>query len=778
MNGVLSSGSAPRVAWWWRHWSGLPVKRWLIAVAVLLIIIALNHYTPAQPTPLQRVLASLLIGLCAIPSLMWASKKHWSHSLMPYAGVLYAASFALPIFLQPDLVCRWRSETPLECPVEPALLLALGGWAVLMIGHFVVSAGWLAQTLPRIEVAPGDPRFAKMIAAAAACIGVPCFYLDNAAVLAHYAGQALLPDAAAFPVAFAGQAVVFAVLVLFHLHLRSQLGPVGRVCLIVLTAYYTVLGFSTGMANHGLKALFGLFAAYAIAVRRPTWGCMAWGALVAAVLLLVVLPSRYHYRQLVWTHGVEPAGVPGGRGHVLDALQGSAQVVETSAYSATLADGVLTFAHHDGMICKRRGPVIDYFVFVHVYPVDLDDLAYGRRPYGFDQFDFGIKIAEVEDGQCVNRVPLPDYPIQVVRLGLYGFATLPTFKSYLPGRLELTSPASDVVADVDSKGEWHLATRNATTWEIDPSSPAYSRLRVVVADEEERRHMTMIGANNRIRVEIDERNWAEYAVSAPRISGQLATFRLSELRRSQGDPAALADGAAATLRYEQGGEIVGFHRWPGQRPREGTNPTALGASRSLASNTVIYAKSLPFASVGPHLNRRYRKVVERFDRLLPVAWVMANTPDRVPYLRGETLRPLLYKLVPRTVFKDKPGDNLSLIDQRYGFLLPGDPTRHFKVHQLGELYANFGAAGALLGMLVLGLLLGTIHHLFHHASATATTMAAGTHMLTVLLLEMESILSVSWGFVAWYSIALLALAAASRVGRRWFGRPDAGVRGS
>ena len=79
-------------------------------------------------------------------------------------------------------------------------------------------------------------------------------------------------------------------------------------------------------------------------------------------------------------------------------------------------------------------------------------------------------------------------------------------------------------------------------------------------------------------------------------------------------------------------------------------------------------------------------------------------------------------------------------------------------------------------MLALGLLLRVIHHLFHHAGASAVTMAGGTHLLTVLVLEMESILSVSWGFVAWYLIGLLALAASWRVGRRWFERPSAPQR--
>ena len=45
-------------------------------------------------------------------------------------------------------------------------------------------------------------------------------------------------------------------------------------------------------------------------------------------------------------------------------------------------------------------------------------------------------------------------------------------------------------------------------------------------------------------------------------------------------------------------------------------------------------------------------------------------------------------------------------------------------------------------------------------------MAAGTHMLTVLALEMESILSVSLGFLMWYAIAVALLALAVRAALR------------
>ena len=763
---------------------GLDGSRMLAAVVVLVAvgIVALNLYAPAQPTLSHRVLASLLIAMCAVPSLMWVAKRHWPHSAMPYVGVLYAACFALPIFLKLSLVGAWLGTPKLDDDaVEGALVLAIAGWAALMIGHFVAPLSALSsegqaaraprlKALRRIEIAPGGPRIAKALAAVAALVGVPCLYLDNTAVVARYTGETLLPDAVAFPVTFLGQLVVFAVLVLFHLQLRSQLGVAGRICLAVLALYYTVLGFSTGMANHGLKAVVGLFVAYAVVAHRPSWRFVVLAALVGAFLVLVQLPSRYDYRRLLWTHGVEPAGAPPGLGHQLEPQGESWPAIETPAYSVMLSGPLqpeeLVFAHKDPGVCRRARPTPDFQAFVHVYPVDLDDLAYLRRPYGFDQAGFTFKGGPVENDRCVHRVPLPDYAIRAVRVGLFRIAAPASRPSYLPGRIELAS-----------NGEWRLLTRDEATWRIDPSA-GRNRLIVAIVDEEQRRRMAMTGANNRIRIEVDERNWAEYVVSVVDLSNPSvepdwrATYRLSELRGFEGDRTALTEGAAATLRYEQAGPIVGALAYVGSPQGEGTNPSAPSASRSLAGNTVVYLQSLGYG-LGGGAVERHSRTVDRFDRLLPVAWVMANTPARIPHLRGETLRPLLHKLAPRAVYEGKPGD-AQYVGWRYGFVLAAERTRNFKVHQLGEFYANFGVVGTIAGMLVLGLLYRAIHHLFHHPGASAATMAAGTHMLTVLMLEMESILSVSLGFVMWYAVVLAGLAVVVRIGPRLLGSSRAG----
>ena len=592
----------------------------VVAILVVLAIVALNLHAPAEPTLLQRLLASLLVALCAAPSLMWAARRPWRHSAMPYVGVLYAGCFAAPVFVRTDFFGAWRSLPLIEAAaLDDALMLAIAGWGAFLAGYFAIAGGKPWTALPTVRVLPSDdPKLAKTVAVVVGFAAAPFFYLDKAAVAARYAGETLLPDAVAFPVTLAGQFVLFAALVCFHLHLRGQLGVAGRLYLAALVAYYTVLGFSTGMLNHGVKAVFALFVAYAVVSPRPTWRGIACGVAAAAVFVFVLIPTRLEYRQLVWTYGEGPNVALPVSTHQFLLADGEDQTLTTPAYDATLRGRTLTLAHSDPDVCRRQ-PALRIGVLID--PIDANDLPERRRHRGFGTLGTSFDGGRVEDGRCIATVHLPDYRKVAVRIQLY-WLTKAVQREHL-------APAPQA----------HLALVEKTT---------------VFAK-------TMAGTFDRI------------------------------------------DGVQRV-----------------------------------------------------HLTPR------RLDYLLPLAWLTMHTPDPLPFLYGETFLPILYKLVPRAIFADKPVDVWD-ISTRYGFK-SATATSNFKVHQLGEFYVNFGVAGVLLGMFVLGLLYRSLHEFFHQPGAGTATLAAGTHMLVVLASEMESVLSVSLGFLVWYVIALIVLALVVRVG--------------
>ncbi len=58
--------------------------------------------------------------------------------------------------------------------------------------------------------------------------------------------------------------------------------------------------------------------------------------------------------------------------------------------------------------------------FLHIDPVDPDDLPAPRREYGFDNLDFAFAThGVIVDGNCVAVAHLPDYPIARIRTGQY-----------------------------------------------------------------------------------------------------------------------------------------------------------------------------------------------------------------------------------------------------------------------------------------------------------------------------------------------------------------------
>ncbi len=58
--------------------------------------------------------------------------------------------------------------------------------------------------------------------------------------------------------------------------------------------------------------------------------------------------------------------------------------------------------------------------FLHVYPVDADDLPGNRKQYGFDNLDFGFdRHGAIFDGICLADVQLPEYAIAEIRTGQY-----------------------------------------------------------------------------------------------------------------------------------------------------------------------------------------------------------------------------------------------------------------------------------------------------------------------------------------------------------------------
>ena len=78
--------------------------------------------------------------------------------------------------------------------------------------------------------------------------------------------------------------------------------------------------------------------------------------------------------------------------------------------------------------------------FLHLDPVDVNDLPSHRKQYGFDNLDFAFRNHRlIERGACAARRDLPDYGIATIRTGQF----VPGEGRIWEGSFDIVEPADD-----------------------------------------------------------------------------------------------------------------------------------------------------------------------------------------------------------------------------------------------------------------------------------------------------------------------------------------------
>jgi hypothetical protein len=127
---------------------------------------------------------------------------------------------------------------------------------------------------------------------------------------------------------------------------------------------------------------------------------------------------------------------------------------------------------------------------------------------------------------------------------------------------------------------------------------------------------------------------------------------------------------------------------------------------------------------------RISRLVNRVGQIWVFQHVYQSSPDPVPYLSGETYRPLMTTLVPRLLYPDKPQERGgALFGHRYGFTESSADNTSFNIPWIVELLANFGRLGVLGGMAFFGLLLALLDKLFNAHGMSDVEFLIGLTMI-------------------------------------------------
>jgi hypothetical protein len=146
--------------------------------------------------------------------------------------------------------------------------------------------------------------------------------------------------------------------------------------------------------------------------------------------------------------------------------------------------------------------------------------------------------------------------------------------------------------------------------------------------------------------------------------------------------------------------------------------------------------------------------ISRLAHIMTFAEVVEKTPAAVPYWGGASYYALVFKLVPRILYPEKPTvETGQWFGHQYGFLDQTDTTTSYNLPQLIELYVNFGPLGVIAGMFVIGIVYGITTRLFIHDRAGIGASVTGSYVLARLLL-IESSAALVFGGLVWNVIFL------------------------
>ncbi len=151
------------------------------------------------------------------------------------------------------------------------------------------------------------------------------------------------------------------------------------------------------------------------------------------------------------------------------------------------------------------------------------------------------------------------------------------------------------------------------------------------------------------------------------------------------------------------------------------------------------------------------RTVNRLAHISTFSYVIAMTPDRVPYWMGGSYKTLWTSYIPRALWPEKPRATIGQdFGHRYRLLGISDTATSFNLPWLPEFYANFGVPGVLIGMFLVGVLFRILVQKFSvPASATLEHILGIT--ITFSLFYAESNFSLMVGGILTTYLTLIVI---------------------
>ncbi|HTT74467.1 MAG TPA: hypothetical protein VMF50_00630 [Candidatus Binataceae bacterium] len=267
-------------------------RRFGFAFGLAGLVLALNLFGSANLSLNERLLASLIIIVCALPSWLWLAGNDLALPFMPFMGMVFTVYYAAPLFLLRDYTTVW-SRSPLPHTfVARSLELVLTGLLCIYAGYYGPVAVLLSTLIARRQMAwrrIGNVKFNGLL-------------FGTAGLLLFTGERALsLPLSFVQLLSFASDLCLLGACILFALQLTNGIGfACGFFLWGVLVPVRLWLGLGTGLTSEGLIIALLLIFTYASVRHRLPWLIIIIGGLS----FCVIRPAEQSFRGLTWRGGM------------------------------------------------------------------------------------------------------------------------------------------------------------------------------------------------------------------------------------------------------------------------------------------------------------------------------------------------------------------------------------------------------------------------------------------------------------------------------------------
>ncbi len=180
-----------------------------------------------------------------------------------------------------------------------------------------------------------------------------------------------------------------------------------------------------------------------------------------------------------------------------------------------------------------------------------------------------------------------------------------------------------------------------------------------------------------------------------------------------------------------------------------------GGSSGPLESASVYARIIQdtvLVSNSETLTKSLGQLTSRVDNGTLLAHVIEQTPRNVPYWEGESYLGILWRFIPRFIWQDKPIEQLGqTFGHRYNILGTADTNTSWNMPQIVEMFANFGWAGVIVGMGLLGCIYNFLGHFLEHNQADEWGKLSAIVIYTSLL-QVDGNFSLVFGNVIYWVV--------------------------